>query len=186
MQISYIRSKCQKTMSDQDKLRSAIEEGDVESVRLLLTSGAAEANVRFYDGEGYAPLDLAVYHNCTAIVKCLLRADANPNLRYFHQDGPALVEATRKENLEVVRLLLKSGANVNDTEAAWHNTALHIATVKGAVGIMQVLLDHGADTNLRCCGLTPLERAVHRKKAESVAVLQKHASAQASGGSAAP
>jgi len=134
-------------------LADAIGQGDIESVRKILQSGAA-VNI----GDEYKSLQLfeAASVGHADIVDELLAAGADPNLTLC--DGStALIAAAVSGNLKSARLLLKHGATVNAANANGE-TPLIMAPHNSSDGTMvQLLLDAGADPNLRTKkGMTPL------------------------------
>src|SRR5437773_3482953 len=123
------------------------------------------APVNYQDGEGESPLMIAAAHGHMEIMKELLAAAADPNLRNRWGDT-ALIKAIEKEHDEAALLLLSSGARVN-VKGYFGQTALLVETRKGSEPrdrrrlngeapvvrqpsstIVKALLDRGADINL--------------------------------------
>ena len=86
----------------------AARQGDVDSARLLLASGA-DVNELLPDGT--SALTVAVHSNHTALVQFLLERGANPNI--IGSGYTALHAAVLRGNLESVKALLARGAFVN-------------------------------------------------------------------------
>ncbi len=138
-------------------LADAIGQGDIESIRKILRSGAA---VNILDENRSLPLFEATSFAHADIVEELLAAGADPNLTLY--DGStALIAAAFSGNVKSAKLLLKHGATVNAANAAGE-TALIMARDGTMV---QLLLDAGAGPNLRTKkGMTPLiGAAMHRR-----------------------
>jgi ankyrin repeat protein len=86
----------------------AARQGDVDSTRLLLASGA-DVNELLPDGT--SALTVAAHSNHTALVQFLLERGANPNI--IGSGYTALHAAVLRGNLESVKALLARGAFVN-------------------------------------------------------------------------
>jgi ankyrin repeat protein len=157
-------------------LTQAVKAGDVQAVRVLITSGA-DVNVR--SGDGSTPLLWAVHHATpeiaraltaagaavdaandfgitpllqasrtgnAAIVDLLLQAGADPALTHPEGETP-LMAAARAGSVPAVRLLLARGADVNAAETFQTTTALMWAAGEGHRDVVDLLLEAGADPN---------------------------------------
>jgi len=156
----------------------AAKDGDVATVRKLITSGA---DVNAPSGDGSTPLlwaahrsdietaraliaagakvDAANNYGITPLLdasgagdaemmELLLKAGADPNRR--HPEGhTALMAAARSGSAPAVRLLLDRGVDVNATDSFQKQTALMWATAEGHLEVVDVLLKAGADPNLQ-------------------------------------
>ena len=99
-------------------------------------------------------------HDNTEVVKLLLEAGADPNVKFITQDksfcnDTALIMATDCNNKRQVQLLLERGADPNiqsesDRPILNGKTALMVASFKGHLEIVQLLLKVGADPNIKC------------------------------------
>ena len=88
----------------------AIQEGDVEKVRALISHGA---DVNSFTTSSYAPIHVAAVNNQVSILRILLENRADVNLRDMLEGNTALHFATMKGHREITRLLLASGAELN-------------------------------------------------------------------------
>lgn len=96
-----------------DALRDAARKGDAAKVKELL---AAKVDVNAATEYGVTPLALACDHDREEVVKLLLEAGADPNIKdRFYHFSP-LLHATFKGNPATVKLLLQHGAK--DADAA--------------------------------------------------------------------
>ena len=117
-------------------LHSAIANGDVEMVRILI-DGSADVNAR--DTFGDPPLHAAIYKGHVDIVSLLLARGANVDAKNTFGD-PALHRAILDGDREIVRILVDAGADVNITNA-FGDSALELAVSQGDQEILQILLD---------------------------------------------
>ena len=164
--------------SAQSPLIEAVTEGDVRSVRALLSDGAdvdasevdgttalhwavhrddqdlaellieAGADVTATNRYGVAPLSLACTNGSAHMVERLLTAGADPNSS-LPEGETALMTAARTGRVEAVALLLDHGAAVNVAEEWQGQTALMWAAAEGHAAVVQALIEHGADVEAR-------------------------------------
>jgi hypothetical protein len=84
----------------------------------------------------------------TMIIKELLKAGSDPNIRYGHSHKQPLQYAVERGNNELVRVLLAAGADVNAAAANYKGqTALQAAAKKGDIELVQILLAASTDVN---------------------------------------
>ena len=161
-------------------LFTAIENDDVEMVRLLVEAGA---DVNAAEGfGGNTPLHEAVEKGDAEIVKILVAAGADVNAEGFMSRTP-LTLATEEGATEIVQILLGPGpeagtsADEEDKEAASAPSigsgALFTAIENGNVALVRLLVEAGADVNAAegFGGNTPLHEAVEQGDAEIVKIL---------------
>jgi ankyrin repeat protein len=116
----------------------------------LLIGAGADPNER--DGAGATPLYRAALAGDLELVRRLLRAGADPNLRSPPVGGtldePAsglpLVEAVKRGRLDMARTLIAAGARVNVRDAE-RKSPLFWAIVSGGEDVALELLHAGAD-----------------------------------------
>ncbi|MDP2433411.1 MAG: ankyrin repeat domain-containing protein [Pseudomonadota bacterium] len=112
-----------------------------ESVAVLIKSGA---NVNARNKLGRTSLILASKYGFVPIVKLLLDAGADPDIRPNDMEGhTALIAASKQGYSEVVQVLLAQGANVNAPDKMGI-TAMGIAKKQGHAEIIRILSQAGA------------------------------------------
>ncbi|KAK4694568.1 hypothetical protein P7C71_g3031, partial [Lecanoromycetidae sp. Uapishka_2] len=119
----------------------ALRNGHVEIAELIMN--------REKTGSNETALFLAAERRHTAVVRTLLDAGANPNLRTT--DGETAMHAAAKARHgdgNIVRLLHKSNAHL-DTTNRRRETPLIVAVKEGNNATLKALLDLGADPNLQ-------------------------------------
>lgn len=152
-------------------IEEAIARGDLEDVRLHLSSNPASLN-RGRD-KTHTPLSLAVLRNKTDIALLLLEAGADPNGQDASLRTP-LHLAVERGNPILVTALLKAGAKPDlRDKTGW--TPLHHAAAKNRTEIARSLLDGGANPmTLSELGGTPLHEAAASAGPELVQLLLDH------------
>jgi len=91
-----------------EELISAAKSGDVREVERLISSGV-DLNIR--NNVGWTALIWTSYDGHGEIVKFLIEADADLNIRDNLVSNTALMWASRQNNVEVVKLLLENFAD---------------------------------------------------------------------------
>lgn len=140
------------------------------------------------------PLITAAQHGHTKIVKLLLNAKADPNLKrdafsahnldpfnenvgrhkLINVDYTALMLAAKNNHPDIVKLLLDAKAEPN-AQNHYKNTALILAAIEGHPEIIKLLLNAGADPNIKNHeNVTALLEAAARGHTEIVKQLLKH------------
>ena len=163
--------------SEYTPLMIAINNGDMETTKMLLKAGAnpnaerentsplISAAKKFDIGMLKLLQDNGVDIKNSKVLSGMLKSQANtvdPRLEetvaYLisqkvdvkKNDNEALLLATRGKNTKVVEMLIKAGANVNANEkgANLHNIPLWIAVEQNNLQMAEVLLRHGAHIKL--------------------------------------
>ena len=149
---------------------------DQEIVQLLL-AGGAEGNSR--DNQGNTVIlncvdtDLLAGPHCSLqLLRQLLKAGADPNIRNKDRNLPLILLAAKKvKKVELVlaymKVLLDHGVDIEataTTEDGPEMTALAAATKNGSGKIVHLLLESGAETNVAMTDkLSPLGWAIRNK-----------------------
>ena len=136
-------------------LIKASENGDTETVKMLLEKGA-DVNAKTMDYFGVTALIQASYYGHTEIVKKLLATKGILVNKKDNYGSTALIKASHEGHPEIVRLLLDAGANINAITNE-NITALHVAAiisieppkVDRGTEIVKMLLKEGADVNMK-------------------------------------
>ena len=119
----------------------AVKNGQNELVQLLLNQGVVTPNLIKVNGQ--TPLHIAIDGGHSKMIKTLLDAGANPEIK-DSRGQTALLQAINSGDDKVVTTLLAANANP-DVKNNNGETALHVACQKRNLGIIKQLLMHGAD-----------------------------------------
>ncbi|XP_065085363.1 uncharacterized protein LOC135707469 isoform X2 [Ochlerotatus camptorhynchus] len=121
-------------------LHSAVENGHVSVVQLLLKCKVDPNNRRYY---GETPLHIAALNGHASVVKLLV--ENNADLNELDEDGrTALHYASRKGNVETVQLLIDRGMNTS-SRSIHDVTPLHIAAENGHPSVVKLLIENNSD-----------------------------------------
>lgn len=120
----------------------AVRAGDTILVSKLYYLKGDTLNAR--NENGFTPLIVAVYRKQEAVVLQLLRLGANVDDN--SPEGPAIVAAAYKSDINGCRLLLKHGASV-DLANEEGVTALMYASMNNQPDLVNLLLNAGANPN---------------------------------------
>jgi ankyrin repeat protein len=162
-------------------LRVAVQQGNLNAVRLLLDKGA-DPNARI-GKSGYTVLKTACSSQGPQLetMRLLLRHGADVNARTESGDTP-LSEAVTSlfGNIQKVRLLLDHGADVNAVDRNGFSILMW-ATVAGDDRIVALLLEWGADVHYRLktgeTALTVVRETKDISAQQKIVSLLKHAGA---------
>lgn len=185
------------TISQEDRLISAVSKGDIAAVRRALNSGANPNARAGTAAERVTPLMIAVTSDRLDIAGVLLDRGAAVDLH--DDDGEtALTKAVEWSGKPIVKLLtdhgaepfqlhraaisgdanavaqlLRRNADVNGVDRNGC-TGLLVASLLGRVGVVEELLKSGADPN-KCdkAGFTPVYQAATKGNARVVELLLK-------------
>lgn len=102
-----------------------------------------EIDVDLMDYEDRPPLYYACKQATAAVVKELLRKDANPFVLCGKEGTPLLLVACESGDTEIVKALLEAGADIQATDNE-SRTALHLACRRGDADQGQLLRNYGS------------------------------------------
>lgn len=142
-----------------DALSSAVQAGDVASVRKALSSGA-DPNALYL---GQSLLFYAAGNDHLEVVTALLDSGADVDLGWAALDTTPLMAAANKGHDEIVQILIAAGANIEHTNTM-SLTALRLAAIGGHEKVVQALLAAGAKAD--SAALEAAEKKGHLKVAE--------------------
>lgn len=139
-------------------LFGAVALGDEVEVARLLKLNPRSANES--SSEGYPALHFAVASSNTSLVKLLLQAGCDVNIRnqskYGYHDDTAIFNAANSGNVAIVKMLLAAGADAKAVNCD-KQTALHNLYHGDYLATAELLLKCGADPDARDTeGETPL------------------------------
>lgn len=130
-------------------LFSAVAIGDHEAVTRQLQQRPEHVNARRYDG--FPALQFAVHMNDVNMVRLLLNAGADADIRNTNQsedeeDVTPLHVAAGDKRMDIARLLVASGADVNAPDEG-RATPLHHAANTGNIEMVLWLIQNGANVD---------------------------------------
>ncbi len=121
-------------------LHNAIEEGNLEIVKMLVNAGA---KIDIPDNQRNTPLHISAFNNKIEIMEFLLAQQHLVNSEFLdavESDGStALHYATNEGYFEIVKMLVNAGANI-DIPDNQKNTPLHISAFNNKIEIMEFLI----------------------------------------------
>lgn len=152
-------------------LMLAAERKRVDIVRLLL--GSTDILVNKATVEGWSALARAASKGPIEVLRVLLDAGADPNLKLKPEAAP-LLRAAMGGHRDAVRFLMGEGANLNGARDAARRVLLG-ASVSGRADVVRCLIAIGVDLNATGKGgQTALVRATDSDKIEVVQTLLDH------------
>jgi uncharacterized protein len=143
-----IRAKYIEELADPDiiRLNEAIYDNDLFTFRKIIDS---EVNINAHDSYGNTPLIEACSKANPIIIRELLNADSNPNIRNYDNETPLMrVVGEFPYRLEVCRELVQAGADINAQDNDG-KTALMNAANNGSASSVKLLLDMGAHKSIQ-------------------------------------
>ncbi|KMQ91742.1 ankyrin repeat domain-containing protein 17, partial [Lasius niger] len=169
--LTRMRSDNPRTPNEKRSLVEACTDGDVGTVRKLLTEGRS---VHETTEEGESLLSLACSAGYYELAQVLLAMNANVEDRGIKGDCTPLMEAASAGHVDIVSLLIAHGADVN-AQSTSGNTPLMYGCAGGHEEVVRVLLEAGAnveDHNEN--GHTPLMEAASAGHVQVAKILLEH------------
>lgn len=126
-------------------LFTAVKNCDIESVKVLLKSGA-DVNLKLYgkkaaERNGVSPLHIAIEQGALDIVTLLIGVGADLNALGELNKTPLHFAVSK---LPILEYLLKAGANLNLQDDD-QSTPLHVAVIAESLEAVELLVEHGAN-----------------------------------------
>ena len=134
-------------------LGAAAASRELEAVEALLEHAGADPDA--IAEAGWAPLHLASRHSDLGILRALVAAGADVELRDHRNGWTPLLHAIHVRNELAVAALIESGADV-DRSGKSGITPLIMASGYGMTGTVRLLLDSGANPRAEMRGLNAL------------------------------
>lgn len=161
---------------EDNSLFEAVEKGDLEQVKLLISNGA---DINLKDPNGWIPLHIAARRGYVDIAALLIKNGASGalvNARINSRDDASgltpLHLAADKGHVDMVELLLRQPRIQVNVHAAYGHTPLEFASDNGHLDIVKLLLARGADIEAADdWNVTPLFAAVRNNHQEIVKLL---------------
>ncbi|KAL6268769.1 hypothetical protein P5V15_001894 [Pogonomyrmex californicus] len=169
--LTRMRSDNPRAPNEKRSLVEACTDGDVGTVRKLLTEGRS---VHETTEEGESLLSLACSAGYYELAQVLLAMNANVEDRGIKGDCTPLMEAASAGHVDIVTLLIAHGADVN-AQSTSGNTPLMYGCAGGHEEVVRVLLEAGAnveDHNEN--GHTPLMEAASAGHVQVAKILLDH------------
>lgn len=161
------------------KLFNAIEKNNLTLAQNALKEGADVNGVNNLQAPTTTVLLKAVQLNRLEIVKLLLEAHADVNIRRPIDMHTPLMLAARQDLAPIAEILINAGADVN-LETLLQRTALHISALANSLSVAQVLIkSKDIDVNVRP-NLCALAVAARQGNAGIVLLLKKQSGTKAS------
>lgn len=125
-----------------ERLMDACRDGDFDTVKFLITSGALVNSEKWAD----TSLTVAIRFNHMKIVKFLIKNGANVNRMNRYGETP-LVSAVENGKIRMVFLLVESGARLRSVSSRFVEP-LWVAVKCGYPDIVKYLIEKGANTSI--------------------------------------
>lgn len=164
----------EETQSAGTRFAVAIEDGDLDAVKVLIEEEHAAVDTPIDYGESsITPLLKAAWQGDLPIVQYLLLKGADVNARDTESKETALMNAVTRGHTEVARALIAAKANIGFRNRFDFN-AFTSAVAAGNEEIAAMLLGAGAKPDEGASGLTPLAFAVASGNTKMMRFLVAH------------
>ena len=139
------------TLSQAEKNKALlryVRNEDVDNIRSALKQGA---NVNYATPQGYTPLYESAGIGNKQIISMLLDAGAEIDVPGDEYNGPPLIWAAAKGDVNSIKLLLEKGGNINikHEKNGSGNTPLHVASSNTKDDAILFLVRNGADLTIQ-------------------------------------
>jgi len=153
-----------------DLLLYYADQGDLESVKIIIEVSGADIN--YTDYYGVTALMFAAQMGHNSVTEYLVEKSADVNLKSSDFQFTALISAVKNDHLKTAEILIRNGANIDDTDV-FGRTALHYAVMYGFAETADMLMYYDANINITdVTGFSPLCYAVQNGFEEIVMLLK--------------
>ncbi|XP_024871481.1 uncharacterized protein LOC112454357 isoform X3 [Temnothorax curvispinosus] len=144
------------TISNQEKMIAALEEGNLENLKNCLKNGA-DINARSINS--WATLHFAAKGSSPEVIKFILDQNLSVDVKDINGQSPLHIAAAHGRK-NIVEFFIKAGLHVDDLDNSL-KTPLHVAAQNGHKDTVVVLLKNKANTIAKDeTGLSPLYHAI--------------------------
>ncbi|MCJ7454088.1 MAG: ankyrin repeat domain-containing protein [Wolbachia endosymbiont of Homalodisca vitripennis] len=145
------------TITNQEKMFAALEEGNLEDLKNYLKKGA-DINARSINS--WTTLHFAAKGPSLEIIKFVLNQNLDVNVKDINGQSPLHIAAAYGRKNIVEFFIGKTGVYVDDLDNSG-KTSLHIAAKNGHKDAVEILLKNNANTNTKdIAGFSPLHYAI--------------------------
>ncbi|KPU74204.1 uncharacterized protein Dana_GF28135, partial [Drosophila ananassae] len=145
------------TITNQEKMFAALEEGNLEDLKSYLKKGA-DINARSINS--WTTLHFAAKGPSLEIIKFVLNQNLDVNVKDINGQSPLHIAAAYGRKNIVEFFIGKTGVYVDDLDNSG-KTSLHIAAKNGHKDAVEILLKNNANTNTKdIAGFSPLHYAI--------------------------
>ena len=138
--------KSKKAWYNNDKFSEAIEKGDANALRQVISEGV-NIHVLYHGARSITALMHAIAHTQNeGIISTLIQEGANVNAANNNGDTALMVAALVTQNPKIIDILAEAGANINAKDFGGVSALLSAAGNNQNEDVLRALLKAGADT----------------------------------------
>ena len=164
-------------LSQDEKNEHLLNEIKNENINEIKYAIEQRADVNYTTPQGHTPLYQSVGRGNKEIVSILIEAEAKIDVLGDINNGPPLVWAASKGDIEIMKLLIEKGGNINiqHEKDRSFDTPLHIASKNKKDKVIEFLVENDADLTIENNNLkTPLDIIAEKYVEEPDKEIMKH------------